>query len=206
MVLTYISLGAFWVLSLLVAAMSARFWVLSPEVAGEFVAYHADLRPIAFYAHVGLAPVAMALAPFQFWRGLRMRRPAVHRWIGRGYGVAVLVSGIGGLVMSVTTEAGAVAAWGFGILAVLWLAITARAVILAVQGRIDAHRQWMIRSVALTFGGVTLRLYLPIVFATGLPFDASYSVIAWLAWVPNLIVAEMWLRRGQRSGLPTAIA
>jgi hypothetical protein len=31
-------------------------------------------------------------------------------------------------------------------------------------------------------------------------FDAAYPIIAWAAWVPNLIVAEIWvLRRGRIS-------
>ena len=42
----------------------------------------------------------------------------------------------------------------------------------------------MVRSFALTFAAVTLRLYLPIaVFAFGFEFNSAYSAIAWLAWV-----------------------
>lgn len=39
---------------------------------------------------------------------------------------------------------------------------------------------------------VTLRIYLPFGIASGMPFEEAYPAIAWLCWVPNLIVAE-WL-------------
>jgi hypothetical protein len=41
---------------------------------------------------------------------------------------------------------------------------------------------------------VTLRLYLPLSAVPGLSFDLVYPLTAWAAWVPNLIVAEIWLR------------
>jgi hypothetical protein len=41
-----------------------------------------------------------------------------------------------------------------------------------------------------------LRLYLPISGVAGVPFEVAYPIIAWVAWVPNLIVAEWWFNRG----------
>jgi hypothetical protein len=57
----------------------------------------------------------------------------------------------------------------------------------------------MIRSFALTFAAVTLRIYLPLSLAAGLDYADSYPVIAWLCWVPNLLVAQLLVRsaRGQ---------
>ena len=51
----------------------------------------------------------------------------------------------------------------------------------------------MVRSFAMTFGAVTLRLYLPIAPIMGYDFMAAYVAISWLAWVPNLMVAELYL-------------
>ncbi|AVF05767.1 hypothetical protein C4375_04690 [Devosia sp. I507] len=165
----------------------------------EFVAYHAQLRPIAFFAHVILAPVALALVPFQLWQGLRDRRPLVHRLMGRAYGMAVVISGASGLWLAVTTEAGPVAAFGFGLLAVLWLGTTLTGIRLAMRGDRIAHRRWMIRSIALTLAAVTLRIQIPVGMILEIPFDTAYPVIAWLCWVPNLIVAELILRWPRRS-------
>jgi len=57
------------------------------------------------------------------------------------------------------------------------------------------HRRWMIRSYSLTLAGVTLRIYLPLSIASGIPFLDAYQAIAWACWVPNLLVVEWWLLR-----------
>jgi Predicted membrane protein (DUF2306) len=187
----------FWFLCLGIAIASWRFLIGGVEATMGFVAYHAQDRQLAFFAHVGLAPVALALVPFQLTRRLRTWRPALHRWMGRSYGAAVLLSGLGGLSMAINTQAGWIASVGFSILAVLWLGTTTWGIWLATQGRIQDHRRWMIRSVALTFAAVTLRLYLPVLAATtGL--ETGYSLVAWLCWVPNLILVELWLAQKQR--------
>ena len=56
------------------------------------------------------------------------------------------------------------------------------------------HRRWMIRSFALTFAAVTLRAYVPISIMAAAPMAIAYPIISWACWVPNLIVAEIWLR------------
>ncbi len=86
---------------------------------------------------------------------------------------------------------------GFGLLAVLWLFTTANAYRHIRLGDRVAHRRWMIRSYALTFAAVTLRIYLPLSQVAGLPFDPAYQTISWFCWVPNLIVAE-WIILRQR--------
>lgn len=188
--LTTIRSVLFWFLSLAIALVSWRFLVLGVP---------ASPRPLALYAHIGLAPVALALMPVQFLPRLRARRPGLHRWTGRAYALAILISGVAGLSLALGTDAGPVAATGFALLAVLWLAVTGRAVWLAMAGRIAEHRRWMIRSAALTFAAVTLRLELPLLIAT-LGFDTGYPIVAWLCWVPNLALTELWLAR--RPALP----
>ncbi len=191
-----------WVLSLGVALVSWRFLVLGVETSMPFMTHHLEPRALALYAHIGLAPVALALLPFQFSPRLRAARPGLHRWIGRAYAVTILVSGLAGLSLALNTAAGPVAAWGFGLLAVLWIAVTAQAVRLAMLGRIAAHRAWMIRSAALTLAAVTLRLELPILALT-LGFETGYPLVAWLCWVPNALVAE-WIVRPRGAGVRVA--
>lgn len=188
------SLMIVWSLSVLVAIASLRFLIAEISLVMPHMVHHAMARPVSLYLHIGFAPVALLLLPIQFSQKLRMRRPGLHRWAGRLYALMILLSGVSGLFLAITTEAGPVAALGFGMLAILWLTITARAVQLAMQRRIAEHRRWMIRSAALTLAAVTLRVYLPI----GIPllgFDAAYVIISWACWVPNLIMAELILRR-----------
>jgi hypothetical protein len=48
----------------------------------------------------------------------------------------------------------------------------------------------MIRSYALCLAAVTLRLWLPVGLAQGVRFEVMYPLVAWLCWVPNLMLAE----------------
>lgn len=77
-------------------------------------------------------------------------------------------------------------------MALLWLATTAMAFLAVKKGEIVAHQNWMIRSYALCWAAVTLRLWLPVLQGViGLDFIAAYLIVSWLCWVPNLVVAEM---------------
>ena len=79
-------------------------------------------------------------------------------------------------------------------LAILWLFTTLMGLRLAMARRFDAHRAWMIRSWALTFAAVTLRLYLPMIPLFDVAFLDGYRAISFLCWIPNLIAAELYLR------------
>jgi len=119
--LTSIRTALFWGLCLLVALVSWRFLVLGVELSMPTMAHHLDGRALALYAHIGLAPIALAVLPAQFNTALRTRRPGLHRWTGRIYGVTILVSGIAGFSLALSTAAGPVAGAGFALLAVAWL-------------------------------------------------------------------------------------
>jgi uncharacterized membrane protein len=166
------------------------------------VAIHPDMRAgfeaqrAAVYTHVFAAAVALVLGPFQFSDRLRARRVGLHRWLGRIYlGVGVLVGGVAGLYMAFHAFGGSVTRLGFGCLALAWLYTGLRAY-LAIRARdVAAHRRWMVRNFALAFAAVTLRLLVPASLVSGLDFAAAYAVIAWLCWVPNVVVAELLFNR-----------
>ena len=151
--------------------------------------------------------IALLVGGFQFSAALRTGRPALHRLLGRVYLLAVLASGFGGLAIATNAHGGISARIGFGLLALLWLG-TAMAAWRAILRRdIEAHRRWMVRSFALTFGAVMLRVQLPLLQAgLGASFDEAYRTVAWLAWVPNLLVAEWWLLARRVPSVPHATA
>ncbi len=185
-----------WFLSISIAIASWRFMVGGVVETMEVVAHNLDTRQIPLFAHIVFAPLALILMPFQFWSRLRTNRPQVHRWIGRTYVIAIIISGLGGLIIAPFATAGPFAATGFFILAILWIGTTLIAVNHARQHRIAAHKVWMLRSAALTFAAVTLRLWLPFfIIATNIEFSTFYPWVAWLAWVPNLIFIELYIRR-----------
>jgi len=145
--------------------------------------------------HVAGAATALFLGPLQFSSRLRNRLPTLHRWIGRTYVVSCLVGGAAGFLLALGASTGPISTIGFGSLAILWIVTTSLAWRRAVQGRFIEHRAWMIRSFALTFAAVTLRLYLPLIFVFQVGFDDAYRAISFLCWVPNLLVAELYLRK-----------
>lgn len=143
--------------------------------------------------HAVAAALALVLGPFQFLDRLRAARPRLHRTLGYLYLVlGVSVGGVSGLLLARHSFGGLVSHLGFALLAVLWLLTGVLAVVAAKARRFADHRTWMIRNFALTFAAVTLRLYLPLFFVAGLRFENFYPAVAWLCWVPNLIVAEWW--------------
>jgi uncharacterized membrane protein len=153
------------------------------------------LDPYGLQVHVAGSGVAMLVGAFQFFKPLRAKAPALHRWIGRIYVAACVIGGVAGGVIALSSTAGPIAGWGFLTLALLWVPFTLLALRAAMRRDFIAHERWMIRSFALTFAAVTLRIYLPVAIIQNqgeFPLDA-YRAIAWLAWVPNLIVAELFI-------------
>ncbi len=166
---------------------------------------HPDLKPgfeahaVALRLHIFGAAVAMALGPWQFWGRLRARRPRLHRAMGRAYlGVGVAVGGSAGLYVAQHAIGGPVAGAGFTLLASAWLFTGWRAYAAIRAGRVAEHRAWMLQNFALTLAALTLRLYLAAALIGGVAFEVAYPAIAWLCWVPNLVVARLALARAAR--------
>lgn len=160
--------------------------------------------PLGLEIHIAASGVALLLGGFQFLKALRSRVPAVHRWMGRTYIAACLVGGVAGASIALFSSSGPIAGWGFFLLALAWLFTTTMAWTRAMRRDFVAHERWMIRSFALTLAAVTLRIYLPVavIQAQGeFPVDA-YRAIAWLAWVPNLIIAEIWIAMRRKPRRP----
>ncbi|WP_163025906.1 DUF2306 domain-containing protein [Chachezhania antarctica] len=196
------------VLSVLVALVSFRFIPLGIETAFPVLEVNPDAGKTLLMTHVLSASATLVLALPQFLPWLRARHPGLHRWTGRLYALAILIAGLSGLGMAITAfDARPVAGVGFGVLAILWLAVTARGIWLARRGEIARHRPWMIRSFALTLAAVSLRLQLQVMLGLGMDYDAASNILGWSCWVPNLIVAEWLLRGGARArqGIATAV-
>ena len=168
---------------------------LVPGLRQDFVVNMFAERPIGSLGHLLGGGIALAVGVFQFNRTLRNRFLNLHRWMGRIYVLACWVGGLAGLYGALYTQGTPAARFGFGMLAVTWLISTSMAYLAIRGGDVARHQQWMIRSFALTLAAVTLRVYLPLAFANQVPFEISYPVIAWMCWVPNLIVAEWFLLR-----------
>ena len=173
--------------------------ILTPAVRPPLLQNLFDTVPIAVIAHLAGGLIAIIVGAFQVNSRLRARFLPAHRWLGRLYVGAVVVSATAGFTLALGSHGGLVAHFGFGMMAVCWLFSTSNAYRYIRAGDTVTHRQWMLRSYALTLAAVTLRLYLPAFQMAGYGFDTSYPLISWIAWVPNLLIVE-WLiltRRGR---------
>lgn len=185
-------------MSLLIAVSSYRFlfvddmhMAFGPDLWG-----HIDYNRLFFMLHIVAAPIALAVGPFQFMPWLRNRFRTLHKLSGYLYAAVIVVGGIGAFGMAFTVSTSVWSTVAYILLSTLWVSTTVYAVYhAAVTKKLTLHREWMMRSYALTLAGLMFRLILLILFAFGLTYTQAAEIAAWLSWVPNLIVAEYLIRR-----------
>jgi uncharacterized membrane protein len=148
--------------------------------------------PAAAFGHMAGGLIAIAVGAFQVSASLRDRYLNAHRWLGRLYVAGVLIGGVSAFALATRSTGGLTTHVGFGMLAVCWLTSTGLAWSFIRRGDETSHRAWMLRSYGLTLAAVTLRIWLPLSQVAGIEFETAYQAIAWLCWVPNLLVVE-WL-------------
>ena len=147
----------------------------------------------AFYAHVLTSTFVLLAGATQFWPLFLQRFRAWHRRIGKLYVLIILLaSGPAAMVMSFYANGTQVAKTSFVLLTFLWIGFTAAAWYWAVKRNFRLHRNFMIRSYALTLSAITLRAYaLVLPHFVHMSGKDEYSLIAWASWTINLLIAEM---------------
>jgi uncharacterized membrane protein len=196
--------GPGWVIMTLacvtITVIVSRYLTFDPEVY-----FPQQLEPylqheFALGVHVLSGMLALLIGPFQFVRRLRRRFVTVHRFMGATYVASATALGVTGLILAPTAYTGLVASAGFTVLDLLMLFTTWTAVRMIMAGRYGEHRRWMIRSFSLIMAGVMLRVWMPIhggLAAAGIvafSSETAYAAVAWLCWVPNLLLA-IWFTR-----------
>lgn len=150
---------------------------------------------IGFFGHICFGGLALMVGWIQFSKRFRSANLRRHRLIGKIYVGAVLISGICGICIAFYATGGLIAQSGFLSLGLVWLYFTIMSY-RAIKARdIDKHQVYMIYSYAACFGAVTLRIWLPLLTIAFGSFLPAYRIVAWLAWVPNIIFAYVWVRR-----------
>ncbi|MFV2194855.1 DUF2306 domain-containing protein [Nocardiopsis sp. LOL_012] len=190
----------------LTALFAATAYVgLDPAAARVPLREGAAIHYPLLLVHVVTSVLALATVPLQLWPALR--RSGAHRVIGRiALFAGILPGAVSGFGVALLSGYGPVAQTGFAVLAVLWFTGAVAGYRAIRRGRRADHREWMVRVFALTFAAVTLRLWIPVLMVLLSPalgpvygeeslFRGVYQTVAWLCWVPNLVIAEWYLRR-----------
>ena len=169
--------------------------VISSENA-RFVA-----APLPIVLHILSASLFSILGAFQFSSGIRQRSPTWHRVSGRLVVASGIFAAVSGLWMTVTypippeLQGGLLYAVRAFVSAAMLLSIYC-AVAAITRRDIAAHRAWMIRAYALGQGaGMQVVVFLPWMLLIGKPNILQRDVLMSLAWLINLLVAEMAIQR-----------
>ena len=150
---------------------------------------------VAFYAHIAAGPVTLLLGLLLLSRRV-LRRPRLHRRLGRVQGVLILTGVVpAGLRMAWDADGGPVAAAGFAALAVATGTCVLAGWRAAVRRQFAAHEVWMRRCFAVLCSAVVVRLWGGLTEVLRLDGEWPYVVAAWACWLGPLAGYEVVRRR-----------
>lgn len=144
-----------------------------------------------FYTHV-YTSIFVLLTGFLAILRKDFRLKNLHRNAGKIYIFLILIfAAPSGIYMGIFANGGFLSKISFVILGSLWWFTTFKAYQLARQKKFKEHKQWMWRSFALTISAITLRIWKVIIVYLFHPNPMDvYQIIAWLGWLPNIILIE----------------
>ncbi|MCW3101849.1 MAG: hypothetical protein JWO09_289 [Bacteroidetes bacterium] len=161
---------------------------------------HSNVWRIAFYTHISSSLFVLLIGIFQFVKQFILRYARLHRVLGKIYVALILfVSAPSGFVMAIYANGGVAAKVSFGTISVLWWYFTFMAYREIRKGKLRSHLAFMYRSYALTLSAITLRTYVLLLpFFIHLHAKEMYTLVSYLSWVPNLVIAELLIRYSSR--------
>jgi len=188
-----IGYGLFW--SLVAIAATAFVIEAVREIAARAPGDVEASRAPWLALHALVALPILIIAPLQFNPWIRRAKPLAHRWLGRAFLSLALVGAASAIVLGATVEytGSRVPLVLFG---VVWMGVAIAAWTCARQGDFLAHRAFAIRTFAIAFAFVWVRL-LRELEAPLLGFMESAEMRAmtreWLSFVVPLLIVEIWL-------------
>lgn len=193
-------------LALVGIAASATFYLREPANPG-FLEY-----PTILALHVVLGAFYLMFAPFQFVKRIRSRHLGYHRRMGRVLVAVGMVVGVTALFIGLVIP---YSGWGERVLIALFGSLFLFALVKGFvhirAGRVDLHREWMIRAFAIALAIATQRMiFIPSLFVAGVadPTGGRIVTLSLAAWSAALFVhsslAEVWIRLTRRRYVPEA--
>jgi uncharacterized membrane protein len=141
--------------------LTALFVFITSEIllVTDYPMYHAYRLQVIADRHL-LIPhtlggvIALLAGPMQFSSRFRRRHLKFHRVLGRIYVISVFIGALTGIALA----SGRPGMPGTCMQAAAWVVCTTAALITARNRQIAQHRQWMVRSYAVTFTFVSTRV------------------------------------------------
>ena len=153
------------------------------------------IAPGFYYVHLLFALPVLLGAPLQFVSELRLRRPALHRAVGKAYVYGATVASLTAIYMG-TVGPYQGSRLSIAITGTLWSFFTLAAWRQAVARNFAAHRAFMIRSYTMALVLVWLRLMFDLqdyLFFYVINEDLRDATREWASWVVPLLVTELYL-------------
>jgi len=164
------------------------------------------LNNLSAIAHIGLAVLILGGGPLQLIPQIRARYPVFHRWLGRSYVSALVITAIAGLYLLANRDVGALPmTTGFilqGVL-ILWFAVQAYRHARARQ--FADHRRWALRlfmvASAVWYFRILMMIWVAITGGVGLDFETGkgwfLDMMSFGQYLP-LLLLELYFRTVER--------
>ncbi|HIP36095.1 MAG TPA: DUF2306 domain-containing protein [Crocinitomix sp.] len=150
---------------------------------------------IAFFSHVFSSIIVIIIGLPQFSYTLRKRFSFFHKLSGKIYiSLILLIASPSGLIMAYYANGGIVSQISFILLSILWFTFTYKAYKYIKVGNWKKHKNFMLRSYALTLSAISLRLFkwgIVSVFELA-PMD-TYKIVSIIGWTLNLVLVEIYI-------------
>jgi uncharacterized membrane protein YozB (DUF420 family) len=178
-----------------------QYFVYSPSQSGmvseklKNPSFPYEIWKLFFYPHIVLGIISLLVGTYQLT--LRSRRnPARHRMLGRIYGISILLNVLVVPYIALYATGGFYSTISFLVLDVLWLVTTANGIRHILKRDTRLHRQWMLRSYAVTLVFVSFRLVLGIAeWVSDMPLGMAFPISVMTSIALNLGFAEFYIRR-----------
>ncbi|HEX5000241.1 MAG TPA: DUF2306 domain-containing protein [Terriglobia bacterium] len=196
-----ILLAGAWIVALIfVAGFALPYFGFNPDTFGGYWVKRGWLL-----THLAAGMVALLVGPFALRLGLARKRMPLHRRLGVVYMVAIGLSSLAALYLSLHTDVSWVFGMGLFSLNLIWITTAGFALVAIRRRQIQQHQEWMIRSYVVTFGFVNFRILVGILTAIGVGTEIQrLEVGSWFCWSVPLVITEVILQGRKMFSAPVA--
>lgn len=163
------------------------------------MAHHYSSSPESFFLHMLFAPLSLFIGAYlvvpKVWHSEKIGPVLVFSYV-----ISCGFAAIGSVELALNTKGTVEVLVGLLALLSLWVFVTIQLCVQMIKGDHAAARRWFIRSFALALASPVTRLLLLVYFMVPITdFQTAYAWVTWVGWVPNIVIAEWYLRRGTPS-------
>jgi hypothetical protein len=200
-VMSLVVLLLFWIPMLLLSLLLIHNAMLYFTHGGEYgilpekvVARQDLLWRACFYLHLPFGSICLFIPLVLLMRNLIALKAQKHRTIGMLYVFSTLaIVCPTGMYLALYAKGGVITQVGFILQGILLYYFTWRGLQAILKGRIEEHRQMMIRSYAVAAVVISFRLLHIIFFLLNVRYQDNYALSQWLGLTANILLAEIVL-------------